>query len=640
MRYTELREQTLALFPALLRAAETHRARESKIRLATAQGQLRDATLRVVVCGEFKRGKSTLLNALLGVNLLPDGKQPTTSVVTEVGYGSEQRVLLQVTDRRGELSERPIKPAQMRAYVTERGNPHNEEDVCKVRVEIPNPELRPGLVLVDTPGVSSVHPQHTQLTIATTRTADAVLFVTDTTEPVLTDQEKDLLLELQANQRLDLNLAGTNALILIVNKIDRVREGRAEYVSGRRDEFAAVLGVPPAQVRAVGVSSRDRLRYLTGGRLRDHSNFAELDSVLWATLARRQAGMLLRGALADLQLSAEGLAQPLRDAISATDMPAGAESLRVIVKRRVAELGQQTTDDAQWRAALDEGMRTAQKSTTDATITESGELFARLLDEIGELLNQPDQINMIIADNVTRIVSSADARLSAACARLQHGLAARYGLIAEPASFDRLPLPPVPEVRLQPAMKDAPLVDLRRIKFIGLAVSTVTTAALKLTLPLMNVIGIEEFLGAATGGIAAQGAAGAFMISPRLRFQLAQPNVRHDRVKDAKNQITRIAAEMNSSIRTVVATGAQSRAELMRTELLSRVTQERDSALRSLQYLDGDGTLDLPDAAALRPELEAQLAPLTWVIEQIGRLAQAAELAASSDSAADADKDV
>ena len=63
--FEHLRDQALALFPDTLATARRRGAEVAASRLAAAQERLRDSALTVVVCGEFKRGKSSLLNALL-----------------------------------------------------------------------------------------------------------------------------------------------------------------------------------------------------------------------------------------------------------------------------------------------------------------------------------------------------------------------------------------------------------------------------------------------------------------------------------------------------------------------------------------------------------------------------------------------
>ncbi len=103
----------------------------------------------LVVAGEFKRGKSTVINALLGVDLLPTGVVPLTSVVTQLRH--EDAPAVHVRFDSGEQRSVPVET--LAEYVTERGNPENVKRVNEVVVGFPADWLKGGLRLVDTPGV-------------------------------------------------------------------------------------------------------------------------------------------------------------------------------------------------------------------------------------------------------------------------------------------------------------------------------------------------------------------------------------------------------------------------------------------------------------------------------------------------------
>jgi hypothetical protein len=108
----------------------------------------------IAVLGDFKRGKSTLVNALIGQPLLPSGVVPLTTVATEVHFGSEQTTVFFADGRR-----RIVAPDALGDYVTERGNPSNIKRVDRVEVGVDAVSGAPGLVLVDTPGIALVN-QH------------------------------------------------------------------------------------------------------------------------------------------------------------------------------------------------------------------------------------------------------------------------------------------------------------------------------------------------------------------------------------------------------------------------------------------------------------------------------------------------
>lgn len=116
--------------------------------------------LDVAVLGQFKAGKSSLLNALVGEPLLPTGVIPVTSVVTRLSPGPRKRT--HVTYLNGATEEVP--PDTLDAYVSEKANPNNVKQVARVDVEVPGLAEWAGLRLVDTPGLGSTHDHNTQAT--------------------------------------------------------------------------------------------------------------------------------------------------------------------------------------------------------------------------------------------------------------------------------------------------------------------------------------------------------------------------------------------------------------------------------------------------------------------------------------------
>jgi len=142
--------------------------------------RLAAARLRVLVAGEAKRGKSTLINALLGREVLPAGVTPLTSVATAVRYGDDPRVQVRFAD--GHEEKQPL--TALPDLVTERGNPGNRRRVADVTVYLDAPLLAHGVELVDTPGTGSVFERDTVAAHAALETMDAAVFVLAADPPV------------------------------------------------------------------------------------------------------------------------------------------------------------------------------------------------------------------------------------------------------------------------------------------------------------------------------------------------------------------------------------------------------------------------------------------------------------------------
>jgi hypothetical protein len=130
----------------------------------------------VLVAGEDKRGKSSLVNALLGrPNLSPVGVDAVTGAPISFSYAEVEHAAIQ---RYGEEGEEETDFETARQLATIQGNPGNEAGIRSVLLGIPSPLLQ-HITLVDTPGVGGLHSGHAELTLQSLQFADALLFVSE-----------------------------------------------------------------------------------------------------------------------------------------------------------------------------------------------------------------------------------------------------------------------------------------------------------------------------------------------------------------------------------------------------------------------------------------------------------------------------
>jgi ribosome biogenesis GTPase A len=160
--------------------------------------------------GQFKRGKSTLINALVGEPVLPVGFVPVTAVPTVIRYGSHKRARIQFRD--GKWQE--IDAADLNQYVSEEHNPENTKGVGGAEVFVPSALLSTGMCLVDTPGLGSVFTGNTAATQAFIPHIDAALVVVGADPPLA--GEELALVEAVGRQ--------VQNLILVLNKADRATQ--------------------------------------------------------------------------------------------------------------------------------------------------------------------------------------------------------------------------------------------------------------------------------------------------------------------------------------------------------------------------------------------------------------------------------
>src|SRR4051794_36346698 len=143
-------------------------------RIEVSLGRLADPDFRVVVCGEFKKGKSSLVNALLGARVCATDADVATAVPTYVRYGErfEARELL----GEGPDSERGAVATDVDAVATGHAGPQARA----LEVRLPRRLLEGGTVLVDTPGISGgLASSHAGIALRALAVADVLIFVTD-----------------------------------------------------------------------------------------------------------------------------------------------------------------------------------------------------------------------------------------------------------------------------------------------------------------------------------------------------------------------------------------------------------------------------------------------------------------------------
>ena len=162
----------------------------------------------VACVGQFKRGKSTLLNALVDDRVLPAGVTPVTSAVTILRHGNNRRAT--VFYAAGLSEDIPVDDVPL--YVTEEHNHENARGVAAVEVFLPATILSSGLCLVDTPGIGSTFVANTEATQAFVPHIDAALVVLGADPPISGD-ELGLVLDV---------LAQVPTAVFTLNKADRL----------------------------------------------------------------------------------------------------------------------------------------------------------------------------------------------------------------------------------------------------------------------------------------------------------------------------------------------------------------------------------------------------------------------------------
>jgi GTP-binding protein EngB required for normal cell division len=184
---------------------------EFRPRIDALASRLEDDSFEVALFGRVSSGKSSLLNALLGTNVLPVGVNPITAVPTKLRHGASLKAAVSYGDGRSTL----VSVEELSRLVTEQGNPGNLANIVRAVVEVPSPRLQQGILLVDTPGLGSLAKGGAAETLAYLPSADLALLLIDAGATL---NEEDL-----GTLRL-LYGAGIPALVLL-SKADLLADG-------------------------------------------------------------------------------------------------------------------------------------------------------------------------------------------------------------------------------------------------------------------------------------------------------------------------------------------------------------------------------------------------------------------------------
>jgi predicted GTPase len=160
------------------------------------QTRLREGRFYLAVLGQFKRGKSTLINALLGEPLLPTAVVPLTAIPTFLEAGDEFRMQVFFQNGTPPLIASGVEIDKIRdlvsQFVTEEENPKNRKNVSHVHITHPAAFLNHGVVIVDTPGIGSTYRHNTEATIQFLPQCDAAVFLISS-DPPITETEVEFL---------------------------------------------------------------------------------------------------------------------------------------------------------------------------------------------------------------------------------------------------------------------------------------------------------------------------------------------------------------------------------------------------------------------------------------------------------------
>jgi Dynamin family len=330
-----------------IRACEAYKRGDLAGRLTVLRRSLNDPAVHVVVAGEFKQGKSSLVNGLVGATVCPVDDDVATALPTYVRYGDPARAQL-IYDA-DPPRRAPIELDAVRAHVVEQSGPAavapdgSGERLAGVEIDLPRKLLETGLVLVDTPGVGGLGSAHAAASLAAISMADAVLFVTDASQE-LTRSEVDFL-----RQARDL----CRTVVCVMTKIDFYPSWRKikEINAGHLEQAAP--GTPlltvSSTLRALAVRGNDR-------GLNEESGFAELVRFVSERVGAGATARLVNEAAGDLNGVCDQLIGQFQAERAVLADPAATQQVLDELNQAKARVETLRSAAAKWSQTLNDGV--------------------------------------------------------------------------------------------------------------------------------------------------------------------------------------------------------------------------------------------------------------------------------------------
>ena len=323
----EISTRALASAPALSRLA--HIAEElGESSTATDIQQLlariNEGRFFVACVGQFKRGKSTLLNALVAEQVLPTGVVPVTSVPTVLRFGAEHSARVLMCGK-----WQTVQPQELAQYVSEELNPENKKRVEGVEVFLPSPLLASGMCLVDTPGIGSVFTTNTEATKEFIPQIDAAILVVGA-DPPISGEELALIEAVAVN---------VDQIVIVLNKIDRVSPAERQQAAAFASKVLEGRLKKPVE-RIYEVSALNSLHHAIDG---DDWNTLTLD--LSALASQSGQEMTRSAAERGLRRFSDSLVRAIQERMRALNEPIANSEQRIANLRQTVNQAEQSLRD-------------------------------------------------------------------------------------------------------------------------------------------------------------------------------------------------------------------------------------------------------------------------------------------------------
>ena len=259
----------------------------SNERLFAVREQLVSNHFNLVVLGQFKRGKTTLINSLIGNEVLPSSVVPLTSIVTIMKFGNRVRCTIFMNDG----TEQNIQIEELHDYVTESGNPENRRGVKCASIEYPIPLLEKGMQLVDTPGIGSTFLHNTETTYEFLDHLDAAVFLMSADVPI-SQVEKELLETIKSS---------TQKIFFVLNKVDNLAPKEITEMSTYNNNVLKQMGFTVQEIWPISARKALEAKMTKDEELLVQSGLSNLEDAIGDFLSSEKGRIVLNTTISKLK---------------------------------------------------------------------------------------------------------------------------------------------------------------------------------------------------------------------------------------------------------------------------------------------------------------------------------------------------
>jgi GTP-binding protein EngB required for normal cell division len=314
-------------------------------RLEHARARLVDSQVRVVIVGQFKQGKSKLVNALVNAPACPVDDDVATSVPTSVGYGEEPAAVVLVRPAEGtdaDVSRVPVALDQLEASLAVGGGADLGGDVVGAEVLLPRELLKGGLRLVDSPGVGGQESTTSLSTLAALSTAHAVLLVSDASQEY-TESEMQFL---KHAMRISPNVAAVLSKTDVYPQWEQIQQIDRSHLG---DLGSIPLFAVSSDLRLLAAKEQDR-------ELNDESGFPALVAHLRRDVLGHAEALHQRSTVHDLASVLDQLGMTIDTELNALLHPERTPAMILRLEDAKSRADEFRGRSARWQVTLSDGV--------------------------------------------------------------------------------------------------------------------------------------------------------------------------------------------------------------------------------------------------------------------------------------------